>query len=82
VPADYAVEDADVDVHELPPGKYAVWRHVGEYSGLGKAWTDFTKNLQAQGIKIGCGPAFELYISGGPNEPPENTVTELYEPVE
>ena len=59
-------------------GKWARYRHVGPYSGLGDAWNKFSKWLLQNGQEFGIEPAYEVYINDCRQVPPEKVLTDLY----
>ena len=45
---------------ELPAGRIATTKYVGEYDGLGQAWGDFLEAVKADGHQLGL-PYWEAY---------------------
>jgi AraC family transcriptional regulator len=69
------------EIH-IPAGRYAWTTHVGPYSGLGDAWTQFMGTwLPESGHRVGAGPSFEIYRNDPSNAKPEELRTELYLPI-
>ncbi|OWU65853.1 MAG: hypothetical protein CBB60_002530, partial [Armatimonadetes bacterium Cent15-Ar3] len=65
------------EVH-IGGGKWACYRHVGPYSGLGDAWNKFSKWLLQNGQEFGMEPAYEVYVNDCRQVPPEEVLTDLY----
>ncbi|MCG9895600.1 MAG: GyrI-like domain-containing protein [Fimbriimonadaceae bacterium] len=65
---------------ELPGGRYAIFRYVGAYAGLGEAWRSaYRDGLPAAGVVPDARPCFEHYLSmEGGQEPP---VTDICIPI-
>lgn len=59
-------------------GRWACYRHVGPYSGLGDAWNAFSKWLVQNSYEFGMEPAYELYVNDCRQVPPEEVLTDLY----
>lgn len=67
----------------LPGGRYAVFTHVGPYTGLHGLWTAIYRHwLPATGQRLRDAPGFDLYIDDPRSTPPERLRTALYLPVE
>lgn len=71
-----------LDELRLPAGRYAVMRHVGPFTGLPAAYTEFYGTwLPASGEEPAASPCFETYPGMTPDTPPEEIVTELWMPL-
>lgn len=83
VSADFATDDPNVRLLDLPGGRYAVYTHIGHYSGLGTAWGRLMGEwLPASGHAIDdTRPCFEIYLNDCTKVPAEELCTELYEPI-
>lgn len=67
----------------LPGGRYAVFTHVGPYSGLYDLWTAIYRHwVPATGQRLRDAPGFDLYLDDPRCTPPERLRTALYLPVQ
>lgn len=79
VGADFASDNPDVHVVDVPGGRYAVYTHHGPYDGLVSAWGEFMGGwFPASGYEFANGAPFELYVNNCTNTPPEKLITELW----
>lgn len=78
---DVVVDDPAVSVIELPAGECAYLRHVGPYAGLPAAWGELIAGIRTLGRTIRAAPSFEIYVNDCTTVPPEEVITDLYEPV-
>jgi AraC family transcriptional regulator len=63
----------------IQAGKYAVYRHVGDYSLLGSAWDRFAGEwLPTSGYEVSDALCFELYVNSLMEVGPTNAITDLY----
>lgn len=63
IPGDYRLEN-NINVNDLPGGKYAVYRVRHTAEDIGNAWNDlFTAWLPDSGYQIDDRPIFERYVS-------------------
>jgi AraC family transcriptional regulator len=78
-----AAEVADGTLHgyQIPACKVAKFRYIGPYDGLGHAWGTFMQEFASNGYEFADGPAFEIYVSDMDTTPPEELITDLYQPV-
>lgn len=79
---DAVIDDPAVSVVELPAGDCAYLRHVGPYSGLPAAWDELIAGLAATGRTVRHACSFEIYVNDCTQVPPEEVITDLYQPVE
>jgi AraC family transcriptional regulator len=80
-----AVEGIEgVTIQDIVGGMYAMTRHTGSYSHLGRAWGEFCGGwIPAAGYRPRCAPCFEIYVVGhGDGVEESEFVTDIYEPVE
>jgi AraC family transcriptional regulator len=75
---------AGVDgVHELSKGTFVHYHYVGPYDGMGKAFEDAHRQLQALGgYRMRDAACVEVYRNDPANTPPEELITDIYLPVE
>lgn len=67
----------------LPGGRYAVFTHLGPYTGLHALWTAIYRHwVPATGQRLRDAPGFDLYLDDPRRTPPEQLRTALYLPVE
>jgi AraC family transcriptional regulator len=76
---DSVMPEGDIQVREMPAGKYAVFTHVGPYSGLRHAWEEAHAMFQQNGLHFrNDGECFEVYVDD-PTQVPESQVrTDIY----
>jgi AraC family transcriptional regulator len=75
--------DDELKLQTVPAGLYAIARYVGPYSGLGPAWGELCGQwIPASQYKFREAPCFEVYRNDPSNTPPEQLLTEIYEPVQ
>ncbi|OGD71785.1 MAG: hypothetical protein A2Y64_07370 [Candidatus Coatesbacteria bacterium RBG_13_66_14] len=75
--------EGEVGVRRLTGGTFAVYRHVGPYSGLSETYDRLIKNwLAGSGYQMRDEPCLEFYRSDPENTPPEELVTDIHLPVE
>lgn len=68
--------------HEVPAGRYAVFTHIGPYSGLHDTWDAIYRDwLPATGHALRDVPPFELYVNDPSKTPPEQLRTDIYLPL-
>lgn len=66
-----------------PAGRYAVFTHLGPYSGLHSQWKAIYRHwLPATGYRLRDVPGFESYLNDPRVTPPAQLRTELYLPLE
>ena len=81
IPDDYEPKDP-AHLVELPGGEYAIYRHVGPYSGLGEAWRRmYAEWLPQSGREHAPSMSYELYVNSPAVTPPEELVTEICVPL-
>lgn len=67
---------------EVPAGRYAVFTHVGPYSGLHDTWDAIYRDwLPATGHALRDVAPFELYVNDPSKTPPEQLHTDIYIPL-
>ncbi|MBS1723420.1 MAG: GyrI-like domain-containing protein [Armatimonadetes bacterium] len=82
VPNGYRAEDPGMTMGTIPAGEYAVLTHLGDYSGLGDAWSTFMSSIEsATGRPPRAGTYFEMYMNDCSQVPPHEVRTDLYAPV-
>ncbi len=82
VPEDRTIPAALTE-QRIPAGRYATIVHTGPYTELGETWRRFASEwIPAAGLRVGAGPAFELYLNHPGAVPPENLRTRLHIPIE
>ncbi|MEI7578157.1 MAG: AraC family transcriptional regulator [Armatimonadota bacterium] len=69
---------AGMDEVSLSGGRWACYRHVGPYSGLGDSWNKFSSWLVQNGYEFGMEPAYELYVNDCSRVAPHELLTDLY----
>lgn len=75
--------EGDIQVRELPGGRYAVATHLGPYEKLAAAWQEAEGRLiPAAGLRFREGECFEVYLNDPNSVPPEQIRTDIYVPVE
>jgi AraC family transcriptional regulator len=62
---------------ELPEQKYAVYTHMGSYTGLGGAWMAFGQAFGSSGLNGAPGPALEIYRNDCSKVPEAEVRTDL-----
>ncbi len=73
----------EVDVKEIPGGKYAVFSYQGPYNNLGIVYdTIFAEWLPASGCELRNLPIFEKYCNDPTRTAPEKLKTEIYIPIQ
>ncbi len=73
----------EIDVKEIPGGKYAVFSYQGPYNNLGTVYdTIFSEWLPASGCELRNLPVFEKYCNDPTRTAPEKLKTEIYIPVQ
>ncbi|MGR4868608.1 GyrI-like domain-containing protein [Variovorax sp. LARHSF232] len=66
-----------------PAGRYAVFTHIGPYTGLHTMWKAIYRHwLPATGYRLRDVPGFDLYLNDPRDTPPELLRTDLYLPLE
>ncbi len=69
-------------VHQ-PAGRYAVFTHIGPYSGLHDSWAAIYRDwLPATGYALRDVPPFEHYVNNPAVTPPEQLRTDIYLPLQ
>lgn len=81
VSGDIAV-NGDVKLGTLAGGKFAVMRHVGDYSTLPKTWELFWEKITEEGHKMDARPSFEIYLGFMGSVPNDQLRTDLYMPIQ
>lgn len=81
IPGDAVIPAGEAQIHEIPAGEYAWGRHLGPYSGLPQAWGTFLTAIPDTGRQVVDGPSFEIYVNDCCSVPPEEVITDLYQPV-
>lgn len=72
-----------VEKGSLAGGKYARYRYMGPYEGLGPVWSEMVDWVQGEcGKTISENPAFEVYVNDPSDTPPAQLMTELFLPIE
>ena len=72
----------EIDVQEIPGGKYAVFSYQGAYSNLGMVYDAiFAEWLPASGCELRDLPIFEKYCNDPTRTAPEKLKTEIYVPL-
>jgi AraC family transcriptional regulator len=67
---------------DLAPGRYAVFTHIGPYTGLHQAWRAIYADwLPASGETLRDSPPLELCINTPDTAPPEKLHTEIWLPL-
>jgi len=75
--------DDEVRWLDIAGGRYAVYRHVGDYTQIGAAFGRFYGLwLPKSGQTLRSAPALEIYITSPQVTPPDRLVTELLLPIE
>lgn len=73
----------DLHWQHWPAGRYAVFTHLGPYSGLHSQWKAIYRHwLPATGYRLRDVPGFESYLNDPRVTPPALLRTELYLPLE
>ena len=72
----------EVEVRELPGGRFFTATHMGPYSGLPNAWGEFVQKFIASGFKRREAPTFEVYVQPMGMVPDEEVRTDLFIPIE
>ncbi len=82
VPVGAAVKAAGrVTPGELGAAKVAHTTYIGPYEGLGKAWGEFVRWIDSQGVKT-LDQLWEVYVAGPESvKEPAQYRTELYRPI-
>jgi AraC family transcriptional regulator len=74
--------EGDVQFRTMAPGKFAVYSHVGPYSGLRDAWQVAHAQVQQAGLTFReQGECFELYVNDPSSTPEAELRTDIYLPV-
>lgn len=73
--------EGEVHTVTTEPARYAVWTHVGPYSGLPDAWNQFMRAFGEGGFGYAPGKCFEMYMNDMNEVPQDQLITELYLPI-
>jgi len=71
----------DIKCYEIPGGKMAKIVHKGPYEACGTTYEKLYRWIEVNGKSI-TGPIRELYLNDPREIPPEETLTEIYAPIE
>ena len=72
----------EIEVQEIPGGKYAVFSYQGAYSNLGMVYDAiFAEWLPSSGCELRDLPIFEKYCNDPTRTAPEKLKTEIYVPI-
>jgi AraC family transcriptional regulator len=72
----------DIQIRTMSPGKFAVYTHVGPYSGLRDAWQQAHAAVHQAGLAFRAdGECFEIYLNDPCNTPEAELRTDIYLPV-
>jgi AraC family transcriptional regulator len=67
----------------LPGGNYAVFTHVGPYTGLSDLWTAIYRHwVPTTGYRLRDAPGFDLYLDDPRSTLPDRLRTELHLPIQ
>lgn len=82
IPPETASE-GEVGIQTIPEGTYAIYRHVGPYSGLMEAYARLYRDwLPESGYRPAHRPCYEEYLNTPDITPPEELVTLIHMAVE
>lgn len=66
----------------LAPGRHAVLRLTGPYSGLQPAYVWlFSEGLAGAGVVASSAPSFEIYRNDPSDTPPDDLITDIFVPL-
>lgn len=78
VPADFTTDDPEIEIVDLPAGRYYKTTHMGPYEGLPGAWGPFMAALDAADPKPDYRWTFEIYVNDCDKVPADQIQTDLY----
>lgn len=77
-----AVGDSGLTIDAMPPGRFAVFRHVGPYTTLWQTWQAVYRDwVPRSGTALRDAPPYERYENDPTQVPPEQLITDIYVPI-
>jgi AraC family transcriptional regulator len=73
-----AEEEPDLERMEMPACRWAIFTHVGPYSGLKDSWMRAYEELAAQGLQTADIPDWEVYVDDCEVVPTDRLRTEIW----
>jgi AraC family transcriptional regulator len=73
-----AAEEPELEWMEMPAGRWAIFTHIGPYSGLKESWMKAFDEIKAQGLTAADIPDWEVYVDDCDVVPPDQLRTEIW----
>jgi AraC family transcriptional regulator len=75
--------EGELEEDQVGGGLYAIYTYKGPFAGIGAAWMQFCGQwIPQNGYEVRPARCYEVYLKDPNQVPPEEMVTELYEPVQ
>ncbi len=78
VPPDFTPGQPEIEIVDLPAGRYFKATHMGSYEGLGQTWGAFMAAIEESDTPADYKWTFEIYVNDCDKVPADQVQTDLY----